>query len=75
MILGMGIPELAIVLVVVLLIFGPKNLPKIGAALGKTAKNFREGMDDASAQIEESDDDAVEVIETSSDKAATKKED
>ncbi len=66
MILGMGIPELLIILLVVLVIFGPKNLPKIGSALGKTVKNVREGMDEgndgekpgsASAQ-----DDSVEVI-------------
>ena len=29
--LGMGVPELLIILVVVLLIFGPKNLPKLGS--------------------------------------------
>ena len=45
MILGLGGPEILIVLVVVLLIFGPKNLPKLGSALGKTVKNVREGMD------------------------------
>lgn len=45
MILGLGIPELLVILVVVLLIFGPKNLPKIGSALGKTVKNVREGME------------------------------
>ena len=32
-ILGMGVPELLIILVVILLIFGPKNLPKLGSAL------------------------------------------
>ena len=42
--LGMGVPELLIILVVILLIFGPKNLPKLGSALGKTVKNLREGM-------------------------------
>ena len=45
-ILGMGVPELVIILAVVLLIFGPKNLPKLGASLGKTVKNLREGMAD-----------------------------
>ena len=34
-ILGLGVPELVIILVVVLLIFGPKNLPKLGASLGR----------------------------------------
>ena len=42
---GLGIPELLIILVVVLVIFGPKNLPKLGASLCKTVKNIREGME------------------------------
>ena len=46
MILGLGIPELLIILIVILVIFGPKNLPKIGSALGKTVKNVREGMEE-----------------------------
>lgn len=46
MILGLGVPELLVILVVVLVIFGPKNLPKLGSALGKTVKNVREGMDE-----------------------------
>ena len=45
MILGMGVPELAVILIVVLVIFGPKNLPKLGSSLGKTVKNFRDGME------------------------------
>ena len=36
--LGMGVPELLIILVVVLLIFGPKNLPKLGSAIGSPLK-------------------------------------
>lgn len=70
MILGMGVPELLVILVVVLLIFGPKNLPKIGSALGKTVKNVREGMegDDKSDEKSEAkaddatDDDATELV-------------
>ena len=63
MIFGMGPMELAVILLVVLVIFGPKNLPKLGSALGKTVKNVREGMegDDApEPQVEtvvEKDDD------------------
>lgn len=44
MILGMGASELVVILLVALVIFGPKNLPKLGASMGKTVKNFREGM-------------------------------
>ena len=72
MILGLGPLELVIILVVVLVIFGPKNLPKIGSALGKTVKNVREGMeegkeDEKSEGPVESHDDAVEVVEDEDD--------
>jgi sec-independent protein translocase protein TatA len=39
-------PELIIVLVVALLIFGPKKLPEMGSAIGKTVKSFRKGMNE-----------------------------
>ena len=61
-ILGLGVPELVIILVVVLLIFGPKNLPKLGASLGKTVKSLREGMafdKDKDEEVEE----IVEIVE------------
>lgn len=61
-ILGMGVPELLIILVVILLIFGPKNLPKLGSALGKTVKNLRDGMGAGKKEIEEAEDDE-EVVE------------
>ena len=41
-----GTNELLIILAVALLIFGPKNLPKLGKMFGKTMKNFKEGMED-----------------------------
>ena len=65
MILGMGVPELAVILAVVLVVFGPKNLPKLGSSLGKTVKTFRDGMGertrldakaDAEAAIDDPDD-------------------
>lgn len=59
---GIGIPELVIILVVVLLIFGPKNLPKLGSALGKTVKNLRDGMG-GEGELEEATDDGIEVVE------------
>ena len=59
-ILGLGVPELLIILVVILLIFGPKNLPKLGSAIGKTVKNLREGLGSGKKVAEE---DAEEVEE------------
>ncbi len=71
MILGMGPLEIVIILVIVLVIFGPKNLPKIGSALGKTVKNVREGMEEGKDEKDESPiashDDSVEVIEDEDD--------
>jgi TatA/E family protein of Tat protein translocase len=43
---GLHAPELIIVLVVALLIFGPKKLPEMGSAIGKTVKSFRKGMNE-----------------------------
>ena len=53
-ILGLGVPELLIILAVVLLIFGPKYLPKLGSAFGKTAKSMREGMGEVQKKVDES---------------------
>ncbi len=46
---GLHLPELIIVLVVALLIFGPKKLPEMGSAIGKSIKEFRKGMHELSA--------------------------
>ncbi len=67
MILGLGVPELAVILVVVLVIFGPKNLPKMGAAIGKTVKNVRQGMEDDEPDVVE--DPSVSRAEASEDDA------
>ena len=74
-ILGMGVPELLIILVVILLIFGPKNLPKLGSALGKTVKNLREGMGAGEKDVEEAADDeeVVEVVEEVAEEPAAPK--
>lgn len=72
MILGMGVPELLVILVVVLVIFGPKNLHKLGSALGKTVKNVREGMDEGADDKDKkadgaATDEAEEVVEDEDD--------
>ncbi|MEM7591175.1 MAG: twin-arginine translocase TatA/TatE family subunit [Cyanobacteria bacterium P01_A01_bin.83] len=42
---GLGIPEVAVIGLVAVLIFGPKKIPEIGSALGKTIRGFKEEMD------------------------------
>ena len=41
---GIGIPELLIVLVIVLLVFGPKRLPDLGRQLGGGMREFKDGI-------------------------------
>lgn len=38
--------ELIIILLIVLVVFGPKQLPKLSQMLGETVKNFKKGMED-----------------------------
>ena len=41
---NLGWPEVAIVLLIAIVIFGPKKLPELGGSFGKTLKGFIEGM-------------------------------
>jgi len=50
---GFHLPELFIILVVALLIFGPKKLPEMGSAIGKSIKEFRKGMSELTAPKDE----------------------
>ena len=47
-IFGIGIPEIAIIALLALLIFGPKRLPQLGKTIGKTLK----GLQTASKEFE-----------------------
>lgn len=56
--------EWIIILVIALLIFGPKNLPKLGKSLGSTVKNIREGMEsDDKAETKQAEEVVVEQSE------------
>ena len=43
---GIGIPELLILLVIVLIIFGANKLPEIGSGMGRAIKNFKKASDE-----------------------------
>lgn len=63
---GIGIPELVIILIIILIIFGAGKLPEIGAGLGKGIKNFKKATIE-----EEPDSEKPEKIEN----RETKKDD
>ena len=53
---GIGMPELIIILVIILIIFGAGKLPEIGAGMGKAIKNFK----GATADVEKKETEQIE---------------
>lgn len=49
---SIGFPELIMIFIVVLLVFGPKKLPEFAKLLGKTIREFRSTIDEAKSAIE-----------------------
>lgn len=49
----LGSSELFIILVVVIIVFGPTQLPKLSKMAGKTVKSFKKGLEDSSNDEEE----------------------
>jgi sec-independent protein translocase protein TatA len=43
---GIGMPELLVILVIILIVFGAGKLPDIGAGMGKAIKNFKKATSD-----------------------------
>ena len=52
-----GLPELVVLLVVLLLIFGPKRLPEMGRSLGKGMREFKDSVSKHTSDINNDDDD------------------
>ncbi len=50
---GLGMPELLLILLICLLVFGAAKLPEIGKALGKTIKEFKKAMKDGGGEERE----------------------
>jgi sec-independent protein translocase protein TatA len=50
---GIGAPELVIILVILLLLFGAKRLPEMARSIGKSTKEFKKGMTEAATEEEE----------------------
>jgi TatA/E family protein of Tat protein translocase len=50
---NIGFPELLFILVIALLVFGPKKLPEVGKSIGKALREFRRTSDEIKGRIEE----------------------
>jgi sec-independent protein translocase protein TatA len=70
---GIGLPELAVIAAVGLLVFGPKRLPELGKTLGRTLKGFQSASQEFEKELRSaiaSDDDSTTVATTASIAAA-----
>ncbi|MFB0517977.1 MAG: twin-arginine translocase TatA/TatE family subunit [Acidobacteriota bacterium] len=50
---SIGVPELIIIFIIALLIFGPRKLPKIGKSIGRTLAEFKRASSDLKSTLED----------------------
>lgn len=43
---GLGLPEMMVILVIALVVFGPSKLPSLGESLGEAVRGFKKGLED-----------------------------
>ena len=68
--MGIGFPELMIILVIIMIIFGAGKLPEIGSAFGNSIRNFKKSMKEAEEDTEQ----LSETTDAASDTAEAEKE-
>lgn len=47
---GLGLPEMMVILVIALVVFGPSKLPSLGKSLGEAIRGFKKGLEDDSTE-------------------------
>jgi twin arginine-targeting protein translocase, tatA/E family len=52
---GLGMPEVLVIVLVILLLFGGKKIPELMKGLGKGVRSFKEGMNDVEKEIKDVD--------------------
>jgi sec-independent protein translocase protein TatA len=61
---NIGMPEMVILLAIVLIIFGPKKLPSLGRAIGKSIREFKGGMKDLGSVLDEEEETNGKPVQT-----------
>jgi len=57
LLIGLGLPELGVILVIVIVIFGASRLPQLGKGLGEGIRNFKSSVRDGESLEKEKDED------------------
>lgn len=60
---GLGWPEIVVILVLVLIFFGPKRLPELAEAVGKSLNKFKSATREASDEVKRELDDVKREVE------------
>jgi len=71
-IFGIGLPEMALILVLALLVFGPKKLPEIGRSLAQALGSFKKAQQEFEAEFKKEADEIQESMKASIDRPTPK---
>jgi sec-independent protein translocase protein TatA len=73
-IFGIGLPEMGVILVIALLIFGPKKLPEIGRSLGKALKGLQQASNDFQEEFKKEAEKIEETVNMKAELESSKSE-
>lgn len=59
---GIGFPGLILILIIALVIFGPKKLPEIGKAIGQTLREFKQSARDLTGDVSDEVKETKEIV-------------
>lgn len=61
---GIGLPEMGLIMVIALLVFGPKKLPEIGRSMGKAIRGFQDASSDFEAEFKREAEQLEQAVKT-----------
>jgi sec-independent protein translocase protein TatA len=61
---GIGLPEMALIMVIALLVFGPKKLPEIGRSMGKAIRGFQDASKEFEAEFKREAQELEQAVKT-----------